>query len=96
MKHDITDNSLNSLTIAEAIDRLVCTRNADVKARIRTKLQIVYGKHMATLNTARKAMRNPRLARTFGPEALAGFERVQNEAQAISVALGIRPAVQVN
>lgn len=96
MKHDIVDNSINSLSLQEAIHRFNSTRNRDVKLRIQCKLQIIYGRHMATLTTVRKALRNPRLARTFGLEAMAGFERVQGEAHAIAQALGMRPVVQVN
>ena len=87
MKHDVIDNNLNSLTLDEAISRLRSTKSADVRIRLRVKLQLVYGKLVSMYRTTEKQLVNPRIRRCFNEAAAAGHARVKADAQRIADAL---------
>ncbi len=84
MKHDIIDNNLNALSLPEAIQRFTTTKSQDVRNRLKVKFQRFYGQLMSDIKTTEKALRNPRVARSWTADAAAGLARVRADAQALA------------
>lgn len=89
MRNDIVSNKLNTLTIEQACKLLSESDNLHVKASIRTKLQIIYGKLISTLKAGMRELNDPKRAKRWDRDAKDGLWRVQEDARAVARSLGI-------